>query len=50
MNQPVARKTFRQWTKSKSLNNSAYDFHASSGTRICLPMYVDPPITLERSG
>lgn len=46
--QPIARKTVRQWAKSTSLNNSGHDYHASSGTRICLPMYIDPPINVRK--
>lgn len=46
--QPVARKTIRQWSKSASLNNAGHDFHTSTGTRISLPLSIDPPISLRK--
>ena len=48
-NTPAAQKTVRQWAKTPPLNGAGRDFYSSSGSRICMPIYVDVPHTLRKA-
>ena len=48
-NTPAAQKTVRQWTKTPPLNGSGNDYFSSSGSRVCMPIYVDVPHTLRKA-